>query len=67
MTADILKSYARTIRDKLRANPATPETGLAPTFQQLIEKLLPTLPAIEEFTVSPEYTRAGWGVPTSHL
>ena len=63
MTADILKSYARTIRDKLRANPATPETGLAPTFQQLIEKLLPTLPAIEEFTVSPEYNKGGVGRP----
>lgn len=63
MSTDHLKAYARSVRDKLRANPATPETGLAPTFQQLVENLLPTLPAIEDFTVSPEYNKTGVGRP----
>jgi hypothetical protein len=31
----VLKAYAKTIRELLRANPNTPETGLAPAFQQL--------------------------------
>lgn len=63
MATDILKDYARAIRNKLRANRATPETGLAPAFQSLIERLLPTLPAIERFEVSPEFLKAGVGRP----
>lgn len=63
VTVEILKKYARAIREKLRVNPATPEPGLAPTFQTLIEDLLPTLPAIDKFIVSPEYKKTGVGRP----
>ena len=63
VTAEILKKYAHAIREKLRVNPATPEPGLAPSFQTLIEDLLPTLPAIDKFIVSPEYKKTGVGRP----
>jgi len=63
VTVGLLKNYALDIRRKLRANRATPETGLAPVFQQLIEDLLPAIPAIENFVVSPEYQKAGVGRP----
>ena len=63
MTADVLKSYALDVRAKLRANRATPETGLAPAFQRLIETLLPSIPAIEHLEVSPEYRKSGVGRP----
>lgn len=58
-----LHSYAQRIRDKLRANAATPETGLAPDFQRLVADLLPTLPAVAELIVSPEYNNPGVGRP----
>lgn len=58
-----LRSYAQRIRDKLRANAATPETGLAPDFQRLVADLLPTLPAVAELIVSPEYNNPGVGRP----
>lgn len=63
MSVELLKNYARGIRDKVRANRATPETGLAPVFQSLIQDLLPTLPAIEPLTVSPEFNKIGVGKP----
>ena len=63
MTGSLFKDYARSVRNKLRANRATPETGLAPAFQRLIEDLLPTLPAIETVEVSPEYLKSGVGRP----
>lgn len=63
MITNTLKSYARGIRDKLRGNPATPETGLAPTFQRLIEDILPTLPVIQQLVVSPEFLKKGVGRP----
>lgn len=63
MGTKILKDYALAMRSKLRASRATPETGLAPVFQTLIERLLPTLPAIERFEVSPEYRKPGVGRP----
>ena len=64
LTVDkLLTDYALGVRNKLRANRATPETGLAPVFQRLIEDLLPTLPAIERFEVSPEYRKSGVGRP----
>jgi hypothetical protein len=56
-------SYAQRIRDKLRANINTPETGLAPDFQRLVADLLPTLPAVAELIVSPEYNNPGVGRP----
>jgi Type ISP C-terminal specificity domain/N-6 DNA Methylase len=58
-----LKTYAKRIRDLLRANANTPETGLAPAFQQLITELLPLLPLAPALTVSPEYNNPGIGRP----
>ncbi|MES2097277.1 MAG: type ISP restriction/modification enzyme [Pseudomonadota bacterium] len=63
MTTEILQTYARRLRDLLRANPLTPETGLAPAFQQLLTDLLPTLPAVQALIVSPEYNNPGVGRP----
>ena len=61
--ATALKSYAQRIRELLRANANTPETGLAPAFQRLVEELLPLLPAVPQLTVSPEFNRPGVGRP----
>lgn len=58
-----LKTYAKRIRDLLRANANTPETGLAPAFQQLVTELLPLLPTAPVLTVSPEYNNPGVGRP----
>jgi hypothetical protein len=44
MAAEQLIAYAARVRELLRANPATPETGLAPAFQQLLTDLLRELP-----------------------
>ncbi len=63
MSRKHLKTYARGIRDLLRANPETPETGLAPQFQRLIETLLPDLPNVRPLTVVPEYRNPGVGRP----
>jgi hypothetical protein len=63
MSTDVLKAYAQRIREKLRANPNTPETGLAPDFQRLVEDLLPLLPAVAPLNVSPEYNNPGVGRP----
>jgi hypothetical protein len=59
----LVQGYATTIRNLLRANPATPETGLAPTFQQLITALLPLLSAVPQLIVSPEFNQPGVGRP----
>jgi Type ISP C-terminal specificity domain/N-6 DNA Methylase len=63
MSAALLRTYAQSIRDKLRANSNTPETGLAPDFQTLVADLLPTLAAVPKLTVSPEYNKPGVGRP----
>ena len=63
MSTQQLQSYARTIRVLLRANPNTPETGLAPAFQRLVTDLLPLIPAVPQLTVSPEYNSPGVGRP----
>jgi Type ISP C-terminal specificity domain/N-6 DNA Methylase len=63
MSSAHLRTYAQRIRDKLRANANTPETGLAPDFQMLIADLLPTLAAVPQLTVSPEYNKPGVGRP----
>ncbi|MEA1084222.1 type ISP restriction/modification enzyme [Sphingomonas sp. CD22] len=60
---DALKRYAGRIRDLLRANRMTPETGLAPAFQQLITELLADIPALPALTVVPEYLNPGVGRP----
>jgi hypothetical protein len=58
-----LRAYAQQIRDLLRANPATPETGLAPAFQRLLGDFLPLLANPQQLTVAPEYRRPGVGRP----
>lgn len=58
-----LQAYAHRIRELLRANPDTPETGLAPAFQRLIEDLLARLPGVPPLIVSPEYRNPGIGRP----
>lgn len=63
MAVEQLKTYARRIRELLRANPNTPETGLAPSFQQLVIDLLPEFAAVPQLTVSPEYLHEGAGRP----
>lgn len=63
MAAEQLIAYAARIRELLRANPNTPETGLAPAFQQLVTDLLPVLPAGPGVTVSPEYAKENTGRP----
>jgi hypothetical protein len=63
MPAEQLIAYAARIRELLRANPNTPETGLAPKFQQLVIDLLPLLPTGPGITVSPEYSKESTGRP----
>jgi hypothetical protein len=63
MAVQQLKTYARRIRDLLRANPNTPETGLAPAFQELVADLLGELVPDPQLTVSPEYLHEGAGRP----
>lgn len=66
MTGEIhehLKRYAARMREQLRANPHATEPALAPAFQELVERLLPLLPAVEPLTVSPEFRREGVGRP----
>ncbi|MEJ1967159.1 MAG: hypothetical protein WDN03_00770 [Rhizomicrobium sp.] len=60
---DLLKTYARHIRDLRRANADVPETALAPTFQQLLEGVIPLLSVVPELTVMPEYRHPGVGRP----
>lgn len=58
-----LQAYASRIRDLRRANPSTPETGLAPAFQRLIAELLPDLPGALALTASPKYDNPSVGRP----
>lgn len=58
----LLKDYARRVRDALRAHPENTEPGLAPEFHRLIVDLLPTLPAAP-LSVLPEFQHAGVGRP----
>ncbi|MFM9853384.1 MAG: type ISP restriction/modification enzyme [Sphingomonadaceae bacterium] len=62
-TTSLLQMYAQNIRKQRQANPNVPETALAPQFQQLIENILPLLPAVPTLTVSPEFNKAGVGRP----
>ena len=61
--AEHLKHYAKRMRDQLRANADVSEPALAPAFQELVERLLPLLPAVPKLTVSPEYNNPGVGRP----
>jgi hypothetical protein len=59
----LLKDYARRVRDALRAHPANTEPGLAPHFHRLLVDLLPTLPAAPPLEALPEFQHAGVGRP----
>jgi hypothetical protein len=59
----LLQAYARRIRELRRADPAAPETALAPAFQQLLEGLLNLIPFGSGLTVLPEYSDPGVGRP----
>lgn len=61
--AALLQEYAHRIRELRRANADVPETALAPAFQQLLEELLPLLPAAPRLIVVPEYRTPGVGRP----
>jgi len=61
--AALLQTYAHRIRELRRANADVPETALAPAFQQLLEGLLPLLPAAPRLVVVPEYRNPGVGRP----
>src|SRR4051812_15700825 len=60
---ELLQTYARHIRELRRANADVPETGLAPTFQQLLEGLIPLLPLSPPLIVVPEFRNPGVGRP----
>jgi uncharacterized protein YjeT (DUF2065 family) len=59
----LLQSYARQIRELRQANADVPETALAPTFQRLLEGLIPLLPASQGLIVVPEFLSPGVGRP----
>lgn len=59
----VLKQYAHSIRQLLRADANAAETALAPHFQELVKNLLPLLDAIPALTVAPEYNKPGVGRP----
>lgn len=60
---DLLQTFAARIRELRRANPSVPETALAPTFQRLLEDLLPLLPVAPRLVIVPEYLNQGVGGP----
>lgn len=60
---DLLKTYARRIRELRRANADVPETGLAPAFQDLLQGLIPLLPIALRLIVVPEFRNPGVGRP----
>src|SRR4029077_19982553 len=59
----LLQAYAQRIRKLRRANADVPEPALAPAFQQLLEGLMPLLPARQGLIVLPEYRNPGVGRP----
>ena len=58
-----LKRYAKLIRETLRSGPTNIEQALAPSFKNLIDDLLPTLPLGSGLTSIPEYAKAQIGRP----
>lgn len=67
VTADqqqIIRDYARAIREARRAHSNVTEPGLAPLFQAMVEKLLPHLVAApHDLRVLAEFINAGVGRP----
>jgi hypothetical protein len=60
---DALERYAKSIRETLRANPTNLEQALAPSFKNLIDDLLPLVPAGTKITSLPEYSKPELGRP----
>jgi hypothetical protein len=60
---DSLVAYASRIRALRRGNPAIIEPALAPSFQRLLEELLPLFPLGNGLSVQPEYANPGAGRP----
>jgi hypothetical protein len=60
---ELLKQYARRIRDLRRANPEVSEPGVAPAFQQLIAGLIENMPGAAGVTIVPEFNTPGVGRP----
>ncbi len=58
-----LKRYARSIRETIRGGPTNIEQALAPSFKNLIDELLPTLPTGSGLTSIPEYSKPTIGRP----
>lgn len=63
MHKQLIKEYARRVREARRAHAAITEPGLAPEFYRLVQDLLPTLEAAPELIASPEYQNPGIGRP----
>jgi hypothetical protein len=62
MAIEIIIEYARRIRALRGASPTNLEQALAPTFQRLLESLLPLI-ATNELVVIPEFATPGVGRP----
>jgi Type ISP C-terminal specificity domain/N-6 DNA Methylase len=62
MSVEVIIQYAKRIRDLRRAGPTNIEQALAPTFQKLLEELLPIISA-NELIVVPEFATSGIGRP----
>lgn len=60
---DALERYARSVRETLRAGPTNVEQALAPSFKNLIDDLLPLVPAGAKITTLPEYSKPELGRP----
>jgi hypothetical protein len=58
-----LERYAKSIRDTLRAGPTNIEQALAPSFKNLVDELLPLVPAGPGLTTLPEYAKPQFGRP----
>ena len=62
MSVELIIEYARRIRELRKAGPSNLEQALAPTFQALLESLLPLISA-NELVVVPEFATPGIGRP----
>lgn len=60
---DLLRAYARRIRELRRANADVPEPALAPAFQQLLDGLIAELGIAPGLVVVPEFRNPGVGRP----
>ena len=61
-TTDVLRRYAKAVRERRRADPHISEPGLAPVFQTLVNDLLALSP-YAGLTVTGEFANKGVGRP----